>query len=225
MDLLDESLGTFGIKAERRNIAAGLTYIPATPFHRLGIHIGAPDNASCRCDGRQHRRVQSHGDIDIIPLELDGEWEDDADCTILRLWISPAIVRSAAEDLEIDPDSIAVGPKFQHRDPGIEHIALALETQIGMDGPSDRLFVESLGKALAVRLVGGPLRPTIAARQKLSSSQRRRLVEFIESHLDQDLSLAQLAAVASISVSHLKVLFRRSFGLTPREYTAQSHTR
>jgi AraC family transcriptional regulator len=216
--LLDHDLGPFGIKAERWNIAAGLTYIPATPFHRLGIHIGAPVNASCRCDGRQHRRLQAHGDIDIVPSGLDGEWEDDADCTILRLWISPAIVRSAAEDLEIDPDSIAVSPRFQRRDPGIEHIALALETQMRTEEPADRLFVESLGKALAVRLIGGPLRPTIAARQKLSSSQRRRLIEFIEAHLDRDLSLTQLADVASISVSHLKVLFRRSFGIPVHQY-------
>ncbi|MDL2406695.1 AraC family transcriptional regulator [Rhizobium calliandrae] len=217
--MLDHDLGTFGIRAERRHIAAGLTYIPATPFHRLGIHVGAPVNASCRCDGRQHNRVQSHGDIDIVPAGLDGEWEDDGDCSILRLWISPAIVRCAAEDLEIDPDSVAVIPKFQHRDPGIEHIALALETQMSMDGPSDRLFVESLGKALAVRLITGPFNPpTVAARQRLSSRQSRRLVEFIESHLHQDLSLAQLADVASISVSHLKVLFRRSFGIPVHQY-------
>ncbi|MBB3455241.1 AraC family transcriptional regulator [Rhizobium sp. BK313] len=217
--MLDDGVGTFGIKAERRNIAAGLTRIPASPFHRLGIHIGAPVNASCRCDGRQHRRVQSHGDIDIVPAGLDGEWEDDADCSILRLWINPAIVRSAAEDLEIDPDSVAVIPKFQHRDPGIEHIALALETQMRMDEPSDRLFVESLGKALAVRLISGPFNlTTTAARQKLSSSQKRRLVEFIESHLDQDLSLAQLADVAAISVSHLKVLFRRTYGMPVHQY-------
>ncbi|AVA19904.1 MULTISPECIES: AraC family transcriptional regulator [unclassified Rhizobium] len=217
--MLDHDLGPFGIRATRWHIAAGLTYIPATPFHRLGIHMGAPVNASCRCDGWQHRRVQSHGDIDIVPAGLDGEWEDDADCTILRLWISPAIMRGAAEDMEIDPDSIAIRPKFQHRDPGIEHIALALETQTKVDEPADRLFVESLGRALAVRLIAGTFdATTVSARQKLSSNQRRRLVEFIESHLDGDLSLAQLAEVAAISVSHLKVLFRRSFGMPVHQY-------
>ncbi len=88
-----------------------------------------------------------------------------------------------------------------------------------MDEPSDRLFVESLGKALAVRLISGPFNlTTTAARQKLSSSQKRRLVEFIKSHLDQDLSLAQLADVAAISVSHLKVLFRRTYGMPVHQY-------
>ncbi|PST64924.1 hypothetical protein C9E91_01300 [Rhizobium sp. SEMIA4064] len=42
--MLDHDLGPFGIKAERRNFTAGLTYLPATPFHRLGIHMGAPVN-------------------------------------------------------------------------------------------------------------------------------------------------------------------------------------
>ena len=86
----DNWLETIGVGVEQRRIAAGLThYVPASINHRLGIHVGAPVNASCHCDGRHHRRVQSDGDIDIVPAGLDGDWEDDADCTILRLWVSP----------------------------------------------------------------------------------------------------------------------------------------
>lgn len=212
-------LETIGVGVETRRIAAGLTYVPASLNHRLGIHVGAPVNASCHCDGKRHRRVQSHGDIDIVPAGLDGDWEDDADCTILRLWVSPALVRQAARDLEIDPDRIVVNPQFQRRDPRIEHIAHALATGLSPDVPSDRLYFESLARALAMQLIHGAasLR-TVAARQTLSSGQKRRLDEFIEANLDQDLSLDALAQVAAISVSHLKVLFRRTFGMPPHQY-------
>lgn len=212
-------LETIGVEVEHRRITAGLNYyVPASPYHRLGIHVGPPVNASCRCDGRQHRRIQAHGDIDIVPAGLDGDWEDDADCTILRLWINPALVRQAARDLEIDPDRLVVEPQFQRRDPRIEHIAWALASGLSPDQPSDRLYVESLARALAVQLVQGASTPQVPSGQTLSSGQKRRLQEFIEANLDQDLSLDDLAEVAAISVSHLKALFRRSFSMPPHQY-------
>ncbi|WP_204266198.1 hypothetical protein, partial [Escherichia coli] len=68
--------GWIGLEAEFGLIRAGLTKVPASLDHRLGIHVGPSVNAACRCDGRVHRRVQSHGDIDIVPAGLAGEWED-----------------------------------------------------------------------------------------------------------------------------------------------------
>jgi AraC family transcriptional regulator len=211
--------GWNGLEIEFSQIRAGVTFVPATPYHRLGIHFGPPVNAYCQCDGHHHRRVQSHGDIDVVPAGLDGTWEDDADCSILRLWVSPALVRQAACDLALDPDRVHIAPQFQLRDRRIEHIAWALNTELRMDVASDRLYAESLGMALAVRLIQGAVpRTIVAAGQTLSSRQKRRLVDFIHAHLDQDLSLVDLARIAAISVSRLKVLFRRTFGITIHQY-------
>ncbi|OBQ75452.1 helix-turn-helix domain-containing protein [Mesorhizobium erdmanii] len=216
----DNWLETIGVAVESRRITAGVThYVPASINHRLGVHVGAAVNASCNCDGKHHRRVQSDGDIDIVPAGLDGDWQDDADCTILRLWVSPALIRRAAEDLEIDPDRVVIRPQFQRRDPRIEHIARALATGLSPDVPSDRVYFESLARALAVRVIqGAASRPDVRAMQALSPGQKHRLADFIEAKLDQDLSLDELAQVAAISVSHLKVLFRRTFGMPPHRY-------
>jgi AraC family transcriptional regulator len=211
--------GRNGLEIEFSRIRAGVTRVPPTPYHRLGVHFGPPVNAYCQCDGRHHRRVQSHGDIDIVPAGLEGTWEDDADCSILRLSVSPALVRQAACDLDLDPDRVDIAPQFQLRDQRIEHIAWALNTELRTDQLSDRLYAESLSMALAVRLVQGAVPRTLAAAgQTLSPRQQRRLVEFIQAHLDRDLSLVDLARVATISVSHLKVLFRRTFGVTVHQY-------
>jgi AraC family transcriptional regulator len=211
--------GWSGLEIEFSQIRAGVTRVPAAPYHRLGIHFGPPVKAYCQCDGHHHRRVQSHGDIDVVPAGLDGTWEDDADCRILRLWVSPALVRRAACDLALDPDRVHIAPQFQLRDERIEHIAWALNTELRTDVASDRLYAESLSMALAVRLIQGAVpRTIVAAGQTLSSRQKRRLVDFIQAHLDQDLSLVDLARIAAISVSHLKVLFRRTFGMTVHQY-------
>lgn len=54
--------------------------------------------------------------------------------------------------------------------------------------------------------------------RSLSALQRRRLVDFIEDHIDQSLSLADLAAVSGLSLSHLKPLFRATFDMPMHQY-------
>lgn len=214
----DDWFARIGVGVERLTIAAGLIRVPAMAHHRLGIHVGRAVNASCRCDGRRHVRVQADGDIDIVPAGLDGEWEDDADCSILRVSVAPSLIAGTAEELGLDATRMALRPRFQHRDAGIAHIAFALEAHTAISAPADRLFAESLARALAARLIGEAGAAAMPAGQGLSRRQQRALAEVIDAELDGDLSLPRLAGVAGISASHLKVLFRHSFGMPVHQY-------
>ncbi|NLS16577.1 helix-turn-helix transcriptional regulator [Rhizobium sp. P40RR-XXII] len=213
--------GWKGFEANFLHLQAGRTHVPGSQTHRLGIHFGRAVNAFCQCDGLQHRRRQKHGDIDIVPAELDGWWEDDRDCTVLRLNIRPELLRSAAQALGRNPDTVSLTPKFQLRDARLESIAWAIKTEIEAPIPSDRTYAEALGLALAIRLVesGGQEAAGITATgATLTDKQKRRVMEFIEEHIDKSLSLADLAEIAGFSVSHLKPLFRATFGMPVHQY-------
>ena len=106
------------------------------------------------------------------------------------------------------------------RDSRIEHIAWALEAEQQAGFPSGRLYVDSLGVALAVHLLRSHSAPA-EVRLGLSKAQLRRLTDYVEDHLDQDLSLEKLALVAEVSASHLKTLFKRSMGLPVHAYVIQ----
>jgi AraC family transcriptional regulator len=80
--------------------------------------------------------------------------------------------------------------------------------------------MEGLGLALAAHLLGRYTTPHPQPRG-LSKPQLRRVTEYIEEHIDQNLSLSRLASVATVSASHLKTLFKRSTGLTVHEYVIQ----
>jgi AraC family transcriptional regulator len=218
--LTSQGRGWRGLEAEFRRIPAGPTKVAAAPSHRLGVHYGPSVNAACRCDGRIQRRVQSHGDADFVPAGFDGEWEDDSDCSILRLSVSVALFRQAAADMDIDPDRLVFSPRLQLRDDGIQHIAWALKGELEANVPSDRLYADSLGLALAARLVAlqadRPAPPS--NRRTLSAPQRRRAIAFIEANLDQSLSLADIAAAAGTGVSQLKALFPGAFGMPVHQY-------
>ncbi|MGZ9722267.1 helix-turn-helix domain-containing protein [Rhizobium miluonense] len=213
--------GWRGLDAEFLHIRAGRTHVPGLQTHRLGIHFGPTVNAHCQCDGRDLRRQQKHGDIDIVPAGLEGWWEDDRDCTILRLTIRPELLETAARELGQDPEGVSLTPQFQLRDARLESIAWAIKAEIEATVPSDRTYADTLGMALAIRLLesNGQRRiGTAATGSTLTSRQQRRLAEFIEDHIDQSLSLADLAIVAGLSVSHLKPLFHGSFGMPVHKY-------
>ncbi|KAA1180120.1 helix-turn-helix transcriptional regulator [Rhizobium tropici] len=213
--------GWTGLEANFLHLQAGRTHVPGSQTHRLGIHFGRAVSAFCQCDGLQHRRRQKHGDIDVVPAELDGWWEDDRDCTILRLNIHPELLQSAALTLGRNPDTVSLTPKFQLRDARLESIAWAIKTEIEAPVPSDRTYAEALGLALAIRLVEGSGQEAAditATGAVLTNRQKRCLAEFIEEHIDRSLSLADLAEVAGLSVSHLKPLFRAAFAMPVHQY-------
>ncbi len=219
--LSSKDRGWKGLEANLLLIQAGRTHVPGSQTHRLGIHFGRAVNAFCECDGRRHRRRQAHGDIDIVPAGLDGWWEDDGDCTILRLNIQHELLQSAAEALGRNPDTVSLAPKFQLRDPRLESIAWAIKAEIESSVASDRTYAEALGLALAIRLVEGREQTSVgtaATGATLTNRHQRRLVDFIEAHIDESLSLADLAATVGLSVSHLKPLFRATFGMPVHHY-------
>lgn len=219
--LSSEGRGWRGLNAAFFRVTAGRMELESSPAHRLGILFGSPVTADCRCDGVRLRSVRVHGDIDIIPAGLHGVWTDEAACGILGLDIAPDLLRQAAAELGLNPETAALAPAFQLRDPRIEAIAWAIKAELEAEVPSDRLYAETLATALALRLVERGRQPRPAGSggaQRLSVRQRRQLEAFIESRLDQTLSLADLAAVAGLGISHFKTLFRNSFGMPVHRY-------
>ncbi|SDA92303.1 AraC family transcriptional regulator [Sinorhizobium sp. NFACC03] len=210
------------LSADFIHIPRGRVHVPGGDTHRLGMHFGPPVNADCQCGGRRMRRVQKPGDIDIIPAGVEGSWEDDADCRILRLSFSRSLLDRVAADLGRHGDRVELLPQLQLRDTRLEAIGWAIKADLEADTPSDPLYIDLLANALAVRLIetatGGPQRPEGRSEPKLSARQLRVLTEFIETHLDKRLHLADLAAVAGLSATRLKTLFRNSTGLPVHQY-------
>jgi AraC family transcriptional regulator len=65
------------------------------------------------------------------------------------------------------------------------------------------------------RTTSGEARPL---RGGLPVRQQKRVVEFIEEHLAEDISLATLAVLVDLSVYHFARAFKQSFGVPPHRY-------
>jgi len=56
----------------------------------------------------------------------------------------------------------------------------------------------------------------------LPLSRLRRVTDYIQDHLDQDLTLAQLGAVVCMSPFHFARLFQRSTGVSPHQFVVRA---
>ena len=140
-----------GLTATLLTTRPGLVSLTASE-HVVGLHTGRPVQARCRLDGRTQRRVQSRGDVVLVPAGASGAWDDDRASQMLLLSVSTALVQKAARGLGLDGDSVALTPRLQVRDPQIQHLGWALEDELAGD-PADSLYGDSLAMALAVHLV------------------------------------------------------------------------
>lgn len=218
--LSSASLGWSGFGAELLGIPAGSHRIPAAAEHRVGVHVGAPVRAVCRCNGERSARIQAHGDADVIPAGLDGEWSDDGNCTILRIWFADDFVRSTFDQLGVRAVDAQIRPQFQLRDARLQHLAWAMRAELEADEASDPLYAESLSTAMIVRLTGvSVLRDN--RRRTLSAHAAARVLDYIEAHLDERLTLTELAALVELSVPHFKVLFRETMGMPVHRHVLQ----
>lgn len=86
-------------------------------------------------------------------------------------------------------------------------------------GDNDELCLESIGLALAkyaaVRFVRGA---RIRRISPLSKARLKRVVDYIEEHLAQPITLAELSAMAGLSRPHFGAQFKAATGRTPYSY-------
>ncbi len=212
-----------GLEATLCDTSGGFTETARFPKHSVSMHVGAPTQATCRCDGSVSRRFQSAGDIDIVPAGFCGAWEDEGPTTMLIVSVSPSLVRTTAEEMGVNPDRVSIAPQLALRDPQLEHIGWALKAELETGEPFGRLYAEGLGVALTAHLLR---RYASIVPQRIASglSKRRlqRVTDYIHDHLAYDLTLAELAGIANLSPSHFKALFKQSVGMPVHQYVIRS---
>jgi AraC family transcriptional regulator len=204
-----------------RSDAAGVLEVPGLPNTFVAIHAGPSVDVACRRGGQRHAGRAVYGDIDIIPAETPCVWEMKGKDTALLLRVSPRLIRAAAEQMEIDPRRVELRNRFQMRDPAIENIGWALKAEMEAGYPSGRLYLESMAMSVAARLVrcyGSAAAQPARTNGRMAGAQLRRVLGYIEDNLGRDISLADIAAVAQLSVSHCKALFRDAIGLPVHQY-------
>ncbi|WP_258003974.1 helix-turn-helix domain-containing protein [Fischerella thermalis] len=143
----------------------------------------------------------------------------------LQIRIASRLLQSVArETLDKNPEQLELLPEFQTRDPQLEAISLLLLAELKQENLGSRLYIESLTNVLAVHL----LRQYAAAKPRLTvykgglpERQLLQVLDYIDTHLNQDIKLADLAQLLNMSQFHFSHLFKQAIGAAPYQYLLQ----
>lgn len=103
----------------------------------------------------------------------------------------------------------------------IEGIFATLKDELKSDNFGSSLLIDSLKSTLAIYLLRKycNTKPKLSIyKDGLSKSKLKQITEYIIEHLDSDLKVFELAAIAQISPYHFIRLFRNATNQTPHQY-------
>lgn len=108
-------------------------------------------------------------------------------------------------------------------DPLLTDLAERLWRESVDNDAASTLFMDSGVMAILALLLGRSRdpRPTATTRPHLAPGRLQRVLEYVEEHLADDISLADLAAVACLSPFHFARIFKASVGVSPLRHVAE----
>jgi AraC family transcriptional regulator len=193
---------------------------PIDHRHVLCLHLGGAVPVTYRADGIERRGTRLHGQFCVVPAGSSTRWTLSASAISLLLRLAPEQIAEAAEAMRLTPEAADLSPAIHIRDPRIEQIGWLMQAESNDGYPSGRLFADSLACALAARLLklGSPQAQLADQTKAMPAWRLRKVFDYIETNLGEDLKLASLAEVAGFSVSHFKALFRNAVGMPAHRY-------
>ncbi len=162
------------------------------------------------------------GSFHLYPagIQVAGRWYQPVTAAFLQL--PPALIMQfEGMAFRRDPAHIEIVPRLNFHDPLLHHLITELCRELQNPGPLGALFAESAAQLIMLQMlrkysnIAVTLPPT---RARLTERQLRVINDYVESHLDRKLSLAELAGLLFMSLSHFERLFRASVGCSPYRY-------
>lgn len=196
-----------------------------TGYDRPGHHT-----LSCYLNGGYRTERQkvpgSYGAPSLLctlPGEHESRWWVRGHMHFMHLYFLPEhFTQRAVQELDLEPRELTLADRTYFEDARIASLcqALANDTWSDADG---RLRANEISHQMLSLLLRaqGVRRENTVLKGGLSVATRRRLRDYIDSHLTQALTLGELAGVAALSEFHLARMFRMSFGLPPHAWIAQ----
>ena len=159
------------------------------------------------------------GEMCLVPRHVE-TWlrTDDSHYLYLSVDISDAALSAASDGTRGDVELRRVGRLVDTR---VGALAAAVNAERVAGFPNGRLFLDSVEQALAVALVKGyavQRRSMQTNRGGLGSARLRRIKEFVDARIEDELTLCEMAQAVELSPAHFSRMFRKSTGETPHQF-------
>lgn len=173
-------------------------------------------------EGKSQNTEMKLEDVMVIPAQIEASARWNRSHSYLALCLDPVALTQKVGDITREY-SVELLPQFAVSDSLIRGVVLALQQELSNPGFGGQLYLDSLSMTLCTHLTRhySIQKPTPIVPCSLSGTTLNRVKEYIETHLAEDLSLTQLAAIAKISPNYFGTQFKQYMGITPHQYVIQ----
>lgn len=219
------NIGWKGVRADCHRQPPWEAMEHSLSHHTIVIHhCQQPMQAERMLDGRTQDEQIISTQVEIVPAKVPQKaaWKQQIEFTLL--FLDPAYMAQVASE-SVNGDRIELTPRFATFDPLIHQLGLALKAELEAGESSSLLYVESAATMLATHLLRHySVQKHNLCQERSGKLSHRRLqpaIDYMHSHLEQNLSLAELAAVVQMSTFYFARSFKQAFGVTPYQYLLQ----
>ena len=181
--------------------------LPPFSHHFLVLHLN--DYSPCqvsRFDSQEYDGPQQRGDFWLLPAGLPSSFAWHGTDETIMFILEPTFLNQIATETEcLSPSRVELLPIIHQHDAHLEAIAQTFKQEIIQAGIGTQLYIDTLATQVAIHL----LRHYCAFEPKLKQYQgglsRHRLqkaIAYIQDHLAEDISLAEMAQEIDISQHH-----------------------
>lgn len=214
-----------GVRIHHAHVMPGRMVEHAAEFHEINIPFSGRlvTERISPTGKRTMYNYRNNGGLCITPAgqTISAFW--DKPLNHLGMFLAPDFVEKTAAENRFSP-KFDFYDKVSDRDLLVQHIGLTLLNEYDNENREGNFYADSLVNTLTLHLLKNYSNAKLITENTnggLSGYKLRRVREFIDANLEDELSLADLAAIAGLSQFHFARAFRKSTGLTPQQYVTE----
>lgn len=216
-------LGWRGLYASLVQESPWADELPVSVATGLAFCLAHPSPVQRRLGRNEDRAVLHPGQFSVLPAQVPTWWHIGGTPRVLHLYLSPQVFREVAEAQATGPATpITLKPQLCVHDPVVAHLAHTALAMLLERDAGNAYLADQVAYALAARLLSHhAVQPSAATSSPPASIARQRwhtLVDYIDSRLEESLSLDDLAAQVGVQPTQLWRLFKAHFGISPHQY-------
>lgn len=173
-------------------------------------------------DGRWSEVALGPGDVSLLTRAAPSHWTWPQGIEVVHIYLTESELAATCQQMcEREVSEIELHDTLQAGDPAIHRVAMMLASEAAHSGLGSELLIESLACQMSVYILRRHAEVnfrTPESARGLSTRQRHLVRDYVKRHLDEKLSLNDLAGLLALSRYHFARGFRESMGVTPHEF-------
>ena len=198
--------------------------LPPLSTHVVMTFYGAPQEFLWR-EGAEKRSARTRtGAITVIPQGHESLWDIAGPIETSHVYLPDERLRAAA-DILYEGKSLELVNRIAFDDPAAARILELLGEEAATGDSSSLLFAEQAIDLLCTQLIRGhsslsSLKADVP-RRGLAGWQVKKVTGYMRDHIDEPISVQELADLVKLSRFHFTTAFRRATGLTPHGWLTE----